>query len=236
MIETNEFYEQDLAQFYRLKLHWTIIMRRALMFIFVFLVCYACAEIFFNRFFSREPVRLQFFMFIFFFLLFAGTYAKWRYTKFFVKSDYVARKNGIFFPKFVIYKVTDELGIRVYQGFWGKMFKYGTIEFITRLSDEKHRLTNVRNPYYAYRIIKGQEEVPGVPAEAPAVTTQPNEQPTTQPAVETVEPAKAPEPEQPEPEALPPTPVSEPMTEPKSTAPNFSGEIQLPRKTDIDLP
>lgn len=83
----------------------------------------------------------------------------WNNNKYVIEDGEVEHHRGVFWKKRVILKFPSVDKISIRQGFWAKIFGYGSIDLLSSETQEKITIKNINRPRVIARIIK--EEFPG---------------------------------------------------------------------------
>jgi membrane protein YdbS with pleckstrin-like domain len=71
----------------------------------------------------------------------------WFYEYYIIQADAIIVHRGIIFSKQDVFQMEDVKSIDVSEGFWGKIFNTGTVEFYAFRMHKEIYLNNVPNPY-----------------------------------------------------------------------------------------
>lgn len=84
----------------------------------------------------------------------------WFYEYYIIQSDAIIVRKGIIFSNEDVYQMEDVKSIDIYEGFWGKIFKTGTLKVYAFRIHKDIRLSDISNPYQVAVKIHGMHPTP----------------------------------------------------------------------------
>ncbi len=84
----------------------------------------------------------------------------WFLEYYIIRSDAIIVRSGIIFSHEDVFQMEDVKSIDIYQGFWGKMFKTGTLKVYAFRVHKEIRLSDISDPYAVAAMIHEMHPTP----------------------------------------------------------------------------